>query len=118
MRNRIAVSKAEAVAAKHGRNPFAIARKLGYRLHYADLPPRVQEMIVPETRLLFLNREVEGDPHAARLLVAHALGHAYLHEGNQVCDPDLPRDFFVRHERQAEAFAHALIYGARAGEAV
>jgi len=38
VKNRIAIAKAEKVAAEHGRNPFAIARRLGFRLTYDRLP--------------------------------------------------------------------------------
>lgn len=118
MKNYIAVAKAEAVAARYGRNPFAIARRLGYRLAYEPLPPGVEEMIVPDARLLFLTPECQQQPDRARQLTAHALGHHFLHEGSQVCDPVLPRDFFVHHEQQAQAFSATLLFGRRAGEVV
>lgn len=116
--NRIAVTKAEEVAREHGRDPFAIARKLGFRLFYEELPDGCEEMVLPDLRLLFLRPECRRDVGLARRLVAHALGHHFLHAGNQVYGGTVPPSFFVRHERQAEAFGAALLYGRRAGEAV
>lgn len=118
MRNRIAVDKAEAVAAEHGRDPFRIARRLGFRLFYEELPNGVDEMVLPDLKLLFLRPGARRDPHTARRLVAHALGHVFLHAGNQVYDGPLPRQFFVRHERQAEAFGVTLLCGRGVGERV
>lgn len=119
MKNWIAVAKAEQVAAEYGRNPFAIARRLGFRLAYDRLPDGCEEMVLPDLKLLFLPRGCRTDPHRARVLVAHALGHHFLHCGDQagVLDRTLPRQFFHKHEQQAEAFAVTLLYGARAGAA-
>jgi hypothetical protein len=118
VRNGIAVKRAEAVAAEHGRDPFVIARSLGYRVSYDPLPKGIEEMVLPDLRMLWLHPDCRRDPHRARRLVAHALGHHFLHVGNQVSHGPLPKAFFHKHELQAEAFAAALIYGTRAGEAV
>ncbi len=120
MRNRIAVDRAEAVAAELGRDPFGIARGLGYRLCYETLPDGVEEMVLPELRLLWLRPEAQRDVGLGRRLVAHALGHHFLHVGDQTgaLDRTLPRDFFRKHERQAEAFAMTLLHGRQVGERV
>lgn len=118
MKNQIAVSKAEAVAAEHGRDPFVIARRLGYRVFFEALPAGIEEMIVPDARMLFLPPECQRRPDWARRLVAHGLGHAYLHEGSPLYDSIVPKAFYVRHERQAEAFATTLLHGRQAGEVV
>ncbi|MEX2448119.1 MAG: ImmA/IrrE family metallo-endopeptidase [Solirubrobacterales bacterium] len=116
--SQVAVSKAEAVAARHGRDPFRIARRLGYRVFFDPLPKGIEEMIVPDARMLFLRPECRRDRLGARRLVAHALGHHYLHEGAPVLDSIVPQGFYYRHERQAEAFAATLLFGRRAGEAM
>lgn len=115
MKNRIAVTRAEEVAAEHGRNPFEVARRLGFRLFYEDLPDGCEEMVLPDLKLLFLCPEARDYPKYAARLVAHALGHAYLHTGNQVYDGPLPDDYFARHEQQAEAFGATLQFGPRVG---
>lgn len=118
MKNRIAVDKAEEVAAGHGRDPFVIARELGFRVAYEELPEGCDEMVLPEAQLLFLRPEHRTNLHAARRAVAHALGHVFMHTGDQATGSNLPRHYFVRHEQQAEAFALALLYGRRVGEAL
>lgn len=118
MKNQIAVAKAEAVAAEHGRDPFRIARRLGYRLFYERLPRGVEEMVVPDSRMLFLPPDCRRRPARARRLVAHALGHHYLHEGSPVIESIVPSGFYVKHERQAEAFAATLLFGRQVGEAI
>jgi IrrE N-terminal-like domain len=117
-RNRIAVEKASRVVSEYGRDPFQIARSLGFRVFYADLPDGCEEMVLPDGRLMFLRPEAKGDLHRARRLVAHALGHHFLHTGNQVSGGSLPADWFHKHERQAEAFAATLLFGRAAGEAI
>ena len=119
MNNRTAVAKAEAVAAEHGRDPFHIARKLGFRVVYEHLPEGCDEMVLPDVRVMFLRPEHRRDAETARRVVAHALGHVFLHAGDQtgLLDPVLPKHFFVGHERQAEAFALALLYGSAVGGA-
>lgn len=117
MRNAIAVGKAEAVAAEHGsRDPFEIARRLGYRLFYERLPAGVEEMVAPDARVMFLPPECERRPERARRLVAHALGHHHLHEGSALYASSVPPAFFAKNERQAEAFAVTLLEGRAAGE--
>lgn len=117
MKNRIAVGKAEEVARQHGRNPFEVARRLGFRLFYEDLPEGCDEMVLPDLKLMFLRPEYRDNEPRARVLVAHALGHVFLHTGDQVrCD--LGRHWFVRHEKQADAFGLTLLHGPRVGEAV
>jgi IrrE N-terminal-like domain len=117
VKNQIAVSKAEAVAAEHGgRDPFVIARQLGYRVFFEALPAGVEEMVVPDALVLFLPPEFRRGSDRARRLVAHALGHHFLHEGSPLYDSIVPKAFYARNERQAEAFAVTLLHGRRAGE--
>lgn len=118
MKNQIAVSKAEAVAAEYGRDPFVIARRLGYRVFYEALPAGIEEMVVPDARMLFLPPGCQRRPEQARRLAAHAIGHHCLHAGSPHYASNVPRDFFVKHEQQAEAFAVTLLHGRRAGEVV
>lgn len=117
MRNRIAVAKAEEVASAHGRNPYEVARRLGFRVFYEELPGGCEEMVLPDLKLLFLRPENREHRHRHRTarLVAHALGHHFLHTGNQVYADPLPGDHFARHEKQAEAFAYTLLFGPKVG---
>lgn len=116
-KNWIAITKAEEVAREYGRDPFAVARRLGFRVFYEDLPEGCQEMVLPDLKVMFLRPESKRYVEAARRLVAHALGHVFLHTGNQVYRDPMPADYFCKHEQQAEAFASALLFGRAAGEA-
>lgn len=116
-KNFIAVSKAEEVAREYGRDPFDIARRLGFRVFYEELPEGCEEMVLPDLKVMFLRPESKEYVAKARMLVAHALGHVFLHTGNQVYRDPLPALYFSKHEQQAEAFASALLFGRAAGEA-
>jgi Zn-dependent peptidase ImmA (M78 family) len=91
------------VIARHGTNDLkAIARAEGVRvLTRHPWPARFDEVMAG--RLILIPRDLPTSQR--RAVIAHALGHHFLHDGNQVWLHGLDRVWNARQERQADEFA-------------
>ena len=87
---------AEAVAAHLG---------LGVRTWFME----VQKELLVDGEIVVAERL---NPEWRRWSIAHAIGHRLLHPGNHLALRQHHADLTVRHEREAEDFAHALLVDA------
>jgi Zn-dependent peptidase ImmA (M78 family) len=99
--------KARQVIAAHGTNsPEAIARAEGLSIvERHPWPARFQDIFV--SPVIFVPRAASASQR--RVLVAHCLGHHFLHEGNQVWLRGFDSVWTRKLERQAEEFAAFLL---------
>lgn len=108
---------AETVAAQWGRNPWTIAEAVGLTVHWVAMPGSHREMYAAESapgglRVVLLARD--ADHLEATELLAHALGHHFLHSGNRLARGR--RIWNGSHEVDADRFAAALLVPADALE--
>ncbi len=99
--------KARQVLAKYGGNELkAIVRQENLMVRERHpWPARFQDMFV--SPVIFVPREISKSQR--RVLVAHCLGHHFLHEANQVWLRGFDTTWNRKLERQAEEFAAFLL---------
>ena len=101
---------ANRVAAQHGtRDPFRIAEELGFIVIRAPLVEmRGLRQYVKRRTIVYVNASL--DEPQQRLVCAHELGHALLHEGHNALFLRERTDFVMeRYEREADLFAGYLL---------
>lgn len=102
---------ADTLARKYGtRDPFQIARSLGYTIIYTPLVGvRGFYQYLKRCHIIYLDSSL--DDNTARFVCAHELGHSLLHRGCNRIFMDT-RTFVVtsRYETEANRFAIDLIY--------
>ena len=102
---------ADTLARKHGtRDPFQIARSLGYTIIYTPLVGvRGFYQYLKRCHIIYLDSSL--DDNTARFVCAHELGHSLLHRGCNRIFMDT-RTFVItsRYETEANRFAVDLIY--------
>ena len=101
---------ANRVAAQHGtRDPFRIAEELGFIVIRAPLVEmRGLRQYVKRRTIVYVNACL--DEPQQRLVCAHELGHALLHEGHNALFLRERTDFVMeRYEREADLFAGYLL---------
>lgn len=102
---------ADTLARKYGtRDPFQIARSLGYTIIYTPLVGvRGFYQYLKRCHIIYLDSSL--DDNTARFVCAHELGHSLLHRGCNRIFMDT-RTFVVtsRYETEANRFAVDLIY--------
>lgn len=84
-----------------------VLSQLGIALYRWPFPPTIEEVVTPEA--IALNHVLE-DPRRQRELIAHALGHWYLHRSDALAIVSkLDQIRTLQQEREAWAFAEALL---------
>lgn len=104
-------SLAEKLVRKFGtRDPFSIAKKLGYTIIYTPLVGvRGFYQYLKRCHIIYLDPEL--DEATARFVCAHELGHSLLHRGlNRIFMDTRTLMVSSRYEIEADRFAANLLY--------
>lgn len=108
---------AERLVDKHGtRDPFRIAKELGYTIIYTPLVGvRGFYQYLKPCHIIYLDSEL--DEATARFVCAHELGHSFLHRGLNRIFMDT-RTFIItgRYETEANQFEELQPYLSRSYE--
>lgn len=102
---------AKSVVTRYGRDPWAVADAIGLAVYEMPLPGKYRELYIGGKRqgggraIVLAPNLTAAD---ARALLAHGLGHHFLHTGNRL-HPGARRVGFIRSERQADDFAAYLL---------
>ena len=102
---------ADKIAKRHNtRDPFQIARDLGFIIVYAPLMEvRGFQQRILRRNLIYINSDL--DETQQRLVCAHELGHYFLHRGTNRIFMDRSTDFIPqKRENEAHRFSVDLIY--------
>ncbi|GHU85703.1 ImmA/IrrE family metallo-endopeptidase [Clostridia bacterium] len=98
----------EALVRKYETNdPWDLCEKLGIIVIITDLPDGVHGVYhrVGEQQIIFINKWV--DTVQMKMICAHELGHAVLHENSNMC---MRLDSAIELEQEAEAFKSQLFH--------
>lgn len=102
---------ADKIAKRHNtRDPFQIARDLGFIIVYAPLMEvRGFQQRILRRNLIYINSDL--DETQQRLVCAHELGRYFLHRGTNRIFMDRSTDFIPqKRENEAHRFSVDLIY--------
>ena len=102
---------ADKIAKRHNtRDPFQIARDLGFIIVYAPLMEvRGFQQRILRRNLIYINSDL--DETQQRLVCAHELGHYFLHRRTNRIFMDRSTDFIPqKRENEAHRFSVDLIY--------
>jgi len=102
---RRAIKKAEEVFKKYGNDLDVILDALDIEVLEVPLEGRVKEIFFNDHIVI---KEGLSEPEK-RELIAHALGHYFLHAGNHLAFSQSPVAIDNYHERQADVFAAYLL---------
>lgn len=103
---------ADQVAAQHGRDPWRIADAIGLPVFQLRLPGRYREVYFGDGGDDGSGAVVvapDASQREARTLLAHGLGHHFLHTGNRLASGSTAAVWFRSNERQADDFAACLL---------
>ena len=100
-----AIKKAEEVYNKYGNDLDVILDALGIEVLEISLEGRVREIFFAD--YVVIKKDL-SEPEK-RELIAHALGHYFLHAGNHLAFSQSPVAIDNYHERQADVFAACLL---------
>ena len=102
---------ADKISKRHNtRDPFQIARDLGFIIVYAPLMEvRGFQQRILRRNLIYINEDL--DETQKRLVCAHELGHYFLHRGSNRIFMDRSTNFVAQKtENEAHKFSVDLIY--------
>lgn len=99
---------AHGIVSRLGRDPWKVAHAEGIEVHHLPFPRGYREMYLndPTTGPAIAIADDAREPEARELL-AHGLGHHFLHVGNRMTS--IPLNSMTRREREAEEFAAVLL---------
>lgn len=93
------------------RDPYELCENMGIAVLSADLPPNISGFFTSlrGMRVILLNSGIEEEPRR-RVVCAHELGHAVLHEGqNSLFMRENTGFVIARYEKEADLFAGYLL---------
>ncbi|RJQ52074.1 MAG: ImmA/IrrE family metallo-endopeptidase [Actinobacteria bacterium] len=103
---RQAVEKAKETYKRYGTtNPAILARALGICVLEEELAGRVREIYFGDSIVI----RKDMTPAEKRAMLAHALGHHFMHAGNHLAMQKRVYSFGNRHEKQADVFAACFL---------
>lgn len=90
-------------------DPYALARALRINVIRCEMPTRLRGCCLYMLRNRFIGISSSLSEDAARVVLAHELGHIRLHGlGTYSCTVDSPR-IKTKYEHEANLFAHSLL---------
>jgi Zn-dependent peptidase ImmA (M78 family) len=109
--NEVVEQLADGIARRYGREPELIAAAIKVPIYEEELPPRIREMYIGESRsdgiqAIVVRRGLLSPER--RELIAHGLAHHFMHCGNRVSQTSGVA-WSGRHEHEADDFAACLL---------